>query len=77
MAALDSTADENLTSLALRIVLSDHVGIPHESQPDLLTEAEQLFAPPKPKAVKAKDKPKPVAAASSTPKKNSSRKKAA
>jgi hypothetical protein len=30
------------------MVLSDHVGIPHESQPDLLTEAEQLFAQPKP-----------------------------
>jgi ParB family transcriptional regulator, chromosome partitioning protein len=48
-------ADEKLTSLALRLVLSDHTGISHESQPDLLTEAEQVFAPKKPKAVKAKD----------------------
>ena len=47
LAALDGTADEKLTGLALRLVLSDHVGIPHESQPDLLTEAEQVFAPKK------------------------------
>ncbi len=51
-------------SLVLRLVLSDHIGIPHETQPDLLTEAEQVFAPKKPKAVKAKidgsSKPKPT-----------------
>ncbi len=29
LAALDSTADEKLTGLALRLVLSDHIGIPH------------------------------------------------
>ena len=39
LAALDGTADEKLTSFALRLVLSDHIGIPQESQPDLLTEA--------------------------------------
>ena len=54
LAALDGTADEKLTGLALRIVLSDHIGIPHENQPDFLTEAEQAFAPKKPKANKAK-----------------------
>ena len=54
LAALDATADEKLTGLALRLVLSDHIGIPHESQPDLLTEAEQVFSPKKPKVVKAK-----------------------
>jgi len=54
LAALDSTADEKLTSLALRLVLSDHLAIPREGQPDLLTEAEQLFVPKKPKAEKAK-----------------------
>lgn len=80
LAALDGTADEKLTGLALRIVLSDHIGIPHESQPDLLTEAEQVFAPKKPKAVKAKadapTKPKPTAV--KTPaKKEAARKKAA
>ncbi len=52
----DSTADEKLTGFALRLVLSDHIGIPHESQPDLLTEAEQVFAPKKPKAEKAEGK---------------------
>ncbi len=40
----------------LRLVLSEHVGIPHESQPDLLTEAEQVFAPKKPKAIKRRAK---------------------
>ena len=80
LAALDGTADEKLTGLALRLVLSDHVGIPHESQPDLLTEADQVFAPKKPKVVKAKtdgsNKPKPTAA-KATPKKETTRKKAA
>ncbi|WP_348266191.1 ParB/RepB/Spo0J family partition protein [Edaphobacter sp. DSM 109919] len=37
LAALDGTADEKLTSFALRLVLSDHIGIPQESQPELLT----------------------------------------
>lgn len=54
LAALSTTADEKLTSFALRLVLSDHIGIPHESQPDLLTEAEQVFAPKPPKAPKPK-----------------------
>jgi ParB family chromosome partitioning protein len=66
LAALDGTTDEKLTSLALRLVLSDHLGIPHESQPDLLTEAEQVFAPKEPRVAKAKadgsKKPKPTAA---------------
>jgi len=65
LAALSTTADEKLNGFALRLVLSDHVGIPHESQPDLLSEAEQVFAPKPPKAakskatVKAPDKKKP------------------
>ena len=54
LAALDGTTDEKLTGLALRIVLSDHIGIPHENQPDFLTEAEQVFGPKKPKAAKRK-----------------------
>jgi ParB family chromosome partitioning protein len=65
LAALDGTTDEKLTSLALRIVLSDHVGIPHESQPDLLSEAELVFVPTKPKVAKTKarasSKEKPAA----------------
>jgi ParB family chromosome partitioning protein len=80
LAALDGTPDEKLTSLALRLVLSDHIGIPQESQPDLLTEAEQVFAPKKPKAVKAKgdgsSKPKP-AAVKAPAKKETTKKKAA
>jgi ParB family chromosome partitioning protein len=54
LAALDGTTDEKLTSLALRLVLSDHVDVPRDGQPDLLTEAEEVFAPKKPRAVKAK-----------------------
>lgn len=80
MAALDGTVDEKLTGLALRLVLSDQVAIPHENQPDLLTEAEQVFLPKKPKAVKAKAdavaKPKPKAP-KSTARKEATRKKAA
>ena len=80
LAALDGTADEKLTSLALRLVLSDHVGTRHENQPDLLADAEHVFSPKKPKAVKAKpdgsNKPKPTAA-KITAKKETTRKKAA
>jgi ParB family transcriptional regulator, chromosome partitioning protein len=45
---------QQLAGLALRLVLSDHLAIPREGQPDLLTEAEQVFVPKKPKAEKAK-----------------------
>ena len=80
LAALEGTADEKLIGLALRLVLSDHIGIPHENQPDLLTEAEQVFAPKKPKPVKAKadgsKKVKPTAA-TATAKKETTRKRAA
>ena len=54
MAALDGTKDEKLTGLALRIVLLDHIGLPQDNQPDLLTEAEEGLAPKKPKVAKAK-----------------------
>ena len=54
LAALDGTADEKLTGLALRLVLCDHVGLPQKSQPDLLIEAEHVFAPKRTKVVKAK-----------------------
>jgi ParB family chromosome partitioning protein len=56
LAALDSTADEKLSGLALRLVLSDQLGIPHEGQPDLLREAEQVFVPEEPTAGQAKAK---------------------
>ena len=72
LAALSTTADEKLTSFALRIVLSDHVGIPRENTPDLLTEAEEVFAPKKPKVVKTRStpatKPKPAPAKSAAEK---------
>lgn len=32
---------------------TEYIAIPHENQPDVLTEAEQVFAPKKPKAAKA------------------------
>lgn len=73
LAALDSTADEKPTGLALRLVISDHVGIPHENQPDLLAEAEQVFAPKKPNA-KPSDKKRTTAVKASA--KNKMRKKA-
>jgi ParB family chromosome partitioning protein len=80
LAALDGTADEKLTSFALRLVLSDHIGILQESQPDLLAEAEQVFAPKKPKTVKARgdgsSKPKATAVKDSA-KKETVKKKAA
>lgn len=75
-----ATTDEKLTGFALRLVLSDQVGISHEGQPDLLAEAEQVFAPRKPKAVKAKaygaGKSKPTAVKPSA-KKETSKKNAA
>lgn len=54
LAALSNSPDEKLTGFALRVVLSDHVGIPRENEPDWLAEAENVFAPGKPKAVKPK-----------------------
>ena len=54
LAALNSTADDKLTGFALRLVLTDHVGIPHQDQPDPLAEAEAAFAPPQQKTTKSK-----------------------
>jgi ParB family chromosome partitioning protein len=36
ISALDSTADEKLTSFALRLALTDHLGIPRDTDPDVL-----------------------------------------
>jgi ParB family chromosome partitioning protein len=57
LSALDTTADEKLTGFALRLVLTDHLGLPRDTDPDLLSEAEALFAPPQTKLKKA-SKPK-------------------
>ncbi len=79
LTALNGTADEKLTGLALRLVLSDHIGITHENQPDLLREAEQVFTPKKPKVnakADASSKPKPAASKASAKKVTTSRKAA-
>ena len=55
--ALGNTADEKPTSFALRLALTDHLGLPRDTDPDLLSEAEALFAPPQAKLKKA-SKPK-------------------
>jgi ParB family chromosome partitioning protein len=51
LAALGNTADEKLTSFALRLALTDHLGLPRDT--DLLTEAETMFAPDQAKPKKA------------------------
>jgi hypothetical protein len=43
-----------ITGFALRLALTDHVGIPLENEPDPLSEAETAFAPPPPKSCKLK-----------------------
>jgi ParB family chromosome partitioning protein len=63
LAALDNTADDKLTSFALRLALTDHTGIPRENEPDPLSEAETVFAPSEPRSskpktvIKSKEKP--------------------
>jgi hypothetical protein len=73
LAALDSTAEDKLTGFALRLVLTDHLGIPHQDQPDLLAEAEAAFAPPKAKS----SKPKSVSKSKKAPTEVKAPKKAA
>jgi ParB family transcriptional regulator, chromosome partitioning protein len=53
---LDGLEDEKLTGFALRLVLTTHAGIPRENEIDSLIEAEQVFAPLKPKKLEAKKK---------------------
>ena len=79
LAALDSTADDKLTGLALRLVLTDHLGIPHQDQPDLLAEAEAVFAPPQAKVSKPKSVSKSEKAPTEvkTPKKTTTKKQKA
>jgi ParB family chromosome partitioning protein len=80
LAALDSTADDKLTSLALRLALTGHVSIPRENEPDPLSEAEAVFAPPQPKSSKPKNASKPKKAQTLVdvpPKKSAARKQKA
>ena len=78
LAALDGTPEDKLSSFALCLVLSDHIAIPHESQPDLVTKAEQVFVSSKAGQAKAiaSGKEKPAGAKASL-KKEATRKKAA
>jgi ParB family chromosome partitioning protein len=52
LSALDTTSDGKLTSFALRLALTDHLGLPRDTDPDLLSEAEALFAPAQSKTKK-------------------------
>jgi ParB family transcriptional regulator, chromosome partitioning protein len=54
LASLANTADDKLTNFALRLALTDHLGIPRDTDPDLLSEAEVLFAPTQAKPKKAR-----------------------
>lgn len=54
LAALSNTSDEKLNGFSLRVVLSDHVSIPRDEEPDFLSEAELLFRRERPSAVKPK-----------------------
>jgi ParB family chromosome partitioning protein len=81
LTALDSTADDKLTGFALRLALTDYVGIPPEGEPDPLSEAEAAFAPPPPKSSKPKNTNKPEETPSTlvkaTPKKSVAKKQKA
>ena len=77
MTALSNTNDDKLGSLALRIVLTGQVGIPTQDGADLLTEAETVFAPKKPRAVKPKKATAKKTATKKTATKKAAPKKAA
>ena len=74
LSTIDNTTDDKLTRFALRLALSEHVGIPRENEFDFLAEAEAVFAPQLPKKAK---KPTPIKANKSTIKKAAKRKVAA
>ena len=80
VSTIDGLTDEKLTSFALRLSLTEHIPKPHDSESDFLEEAEQMFVPKKPKAVKAKadvsTKAKPTAVKASA-KKDTIKKEAA
>ena len=54
LTVIDGTADDKLTSFAVRLALAGHRGIPRENEPDFLTEAAAAFLTPKPKKNPAK-----------------------
>ena len=51
---LDDTADEKLTSFALRLVLTDHVGIPRENRTRLADRSRGHLRPEEAQGGKAK-----------------------
>jgi ParB family chromosome partitioning protein len=61
LAAIEATTDDKLTSLAIRVALSGHIGIPRNNEIDLLSEAEAVFAPTRKKAKVQKASKTPVA----------------
>ncbi|WP_263385101.1 hypothetical protein [Granulicella arctica] len=66
LSAIDNTTDDKLTCFALRLALAGHVGIPRENEPDFLTEAEAVFAPPQKKAKAKRTRNTPVEMPKST-----------
>jgi ParB family chromosome partitioning protein len=80
LSTIDNLTDNRLTGFTIRLALAGHRGIPREGEFDFLGEAEGVFVPKKPKAVKAKgdsvSKPKPTALKAAA-KKETSKKKAA
>ncbi len=71
LTAIDGLAEDRLTSFALRMTLSGHVGIPREGEMDFLAEAEAAFVA---KPTKKKKAPTPIKTAQ---KKSASKKKLA
>ncbi|WP_263408843.1 ParB/RepB/Spo0J family partition protein [Terriglobus tenax] len=74
LSALENTTDDKLTSFALRFALTDHRGIPRDTDPDLLSEAQAAFAPVPAKPKKA-SRPKPTSAVAKPPSKITATKK--
>ena len=76
LTVIDGTADDKLTSFAVRLAFAGHRGIPRENEPDFLTEAAAVFLIPKqkknPAAKKeapARKEPTPIKAAKTAVKK--------
>ncbi len=75
VATIAGTADDKLTSFAVRLALSGHRAIPREGEPDFLSEAAAAFLTPQPrksavkKAVPARKEPTPIKPAKTATKK--------
>jgi ParB family chromosome partitioning protein len=75
LSTVDELADDKLIGFALRLVLTGHTPIPHESEIDFLTEAEAAFAPPQPRTTAKKKEKKPTVIKAPSPKKTAAKKK--